>query len=451
MMNWLKRRTLLLNSKKPFYYSIRFWEGRNFSLPLALTLGMVLCLVLLINVSFKVIAVKGLLFTASSILCPLVAAVYLLVLKNCNYAEQRQVLNQSLLALYLFSFLIFVLVHLPASPYMLDQSAYQIVFEDIPRKFFAATLAFGLSIYLPHCIFWNKAKSYVLQAHKQMLLAFFGGLSFFTLDFLLLFADPDFGEARLIYVGSFIIVLGLMFLACLLFKLAQKKGFSAKNVVKNKLFYTYYPYLVCFSVVVFLICQSCEYRLVSLGDYSLVASGIFFPLCIMVSNLIGEVYGWRANLQYTLIFILTELLFDGILIIIIFLPSPDFLNLNPFYSFIMPRRILATSLSLLIAFFANSFLLEELKKTAYGKHRAVRIVIANLIVNSVLCLVNYAILFSGLYAYDQIVNLVFNGWFYKCIVAVLSLPLLLRLYELLSQQQFHTEVFEDDTTINHRY
>ena len=86
------------------------------------------------------------------------------------------------------------------------------------------------------------------------------------------------------------------------------------------------------------------------------------------------------------------------------------------------------------AFSANSFLLEELKKTSYGAHRWLRILTANLIVNSVLCLVNYGLLFSGIYAYEQVVNLVFNGWVYKCIITVFSLPILLWIYDSLNRQ-----------------
>ena len=100
---------------------------------LPLTVGMMTCLILLINVSFKIIMVQGLIFTASAVLCPLIAFIYLLVLNECNVVQQRHILNQSLLALYLFSIGIYLLVNLPAAETMYDNPAYQIVFEDIPK------------------------------------------------------------------------------------------------------------------------------------------------------------------------------------------------------------------------------------------------------------------------------------------------------------------------------
>lgn len=429
------------NSGPFFKRSSSRLKGKYFSLPLGLTLSMVTCLALLINVSFKVVQFKGMLFSASSILCPLVACLYLLVFKICNYEEQRHILNQSLLALYLFSLLVFVLVNLPASPYMLDQSAYQIVFDDIPRKFFAATVAFCFSFYLPHWFFCRRARSGSKSDTQinQVLVAVFGGLAFFTIDFFFLFGSPLMNRFWLIYLDSVVLVTFIMTIVAL-FYLSFWSGKGSADKKKSRSKFPLYNYLVSLSVVILLICQSCEYRLVSLGEYSLVASGLFFPLCIMASNIIGEIYGLRANLHFVAIMSITEFIFDGLLILIISLPSPDFLNLNPFYLFIMPRRILATSLSLLITFLANSFLLEELKKTAYGKHRYLRMLIANLIVTSVLCLVNYLLLFTGIYAYEQIVNLVLNGWFYKFFITVFGLPLVLWVNDLVDPHKAGTGV-----------
>ncbi|WP_233435789.1 VUT family protein [Legionella jordanis] len=402
-------------------------------------MSMITCLILLINVSFKIIELHGLIFTASSFVCPIVAIIYLFVLKECTITEQRHVLNQSLLALYVFSIGIYLLVNLPAAEYMHDNPAYQIVFEDIPKKFFASTLAFALGFYLPHLICCAKKKELLFSSKKRLLLALFGGFFFFTLDFLLLFSDPHAHSFDRIYFDSLLIVAvilfttGIIYLSCLLF--AKHITWSFDKAVPEYLTQPSYHYLVGFAVTIMLICLACEYRLVSFSNgWTLAASGILFPLAMMVSNLIAELYGYKANLRLTAVLILVELSFDLLLMGAVYLPSPEFFNLNPFYSFIIPRRIPAATLGLFVTFVSNAMLLEYLKKTSLGISRSWRILIANVIATSLLCLVNYSLLFAGIYPYEQVLGLSVSAWTFKVAATLFGLPVFWWLYNSLQKQ-----------------
>jgi uncharacterized PurR-regulated membrane protein YhhQ (DUF165 family) len=402
-------------------------QTRNY---LFLSMSMITCLILLISISFKIIIIHGLIFTASSVVCPLIAILYLFVLQECTVVEQRHVLNQSLLALYVFSIGIYLLVNLPAAEYMYDNPAYQVVFEEIPKKFFASTLAFASGFYLPHLLCCAKEKKVLLSSKKHLLLALFGGFSFFTLDFFLLFGDPQAHSFGRIYTDSLMIEAailfsaGIIYLSCILFIRHIPWHFSKD--LPGYLSHFQYHYLVGFAVIILLICLACEYRLVSFSNgWTLAASGLLFPLALVVSNLIGEIYGYKANLRLTAVLILAELAFDILLVGTVALPSPDFFNLNPFYSFIMPKRIPVATLGLFVTFVSNALLLENLKKTPLGSHRGWRILIANTVSTSLLCLVNYSLLFAGIYPYEQMLNLTVNVWAFKFIATLVSLPFVL--------------------------
>ena len=150
---------------------------------LFLAVSMVTCLILLINISFKIIVLQGMMFAVSSLLCPLISGLYLLALRNCSFKEQRHLLNISLMTLYMFCIGIFVLVNLPASEYMHDNHVYQIIFEDIPKKFFATTISFALSFYLPHLLFCSKFNNASIFPKQTALLALLGGFDFFLYGF----------------------------------------------------------------------------------------------------------------------------------------------------------------------------------------------------------------------------------------------------------------------------
>lgn len=407
---------------------------------LTLTVSMMTCLILLINVSFKIITVHGMIFTASSLLCPLVATFYLMILKECNLIQQRHILNQSLLALYLFSIGIYLLVNLPSAENIYENPAYQIVFEDIPKKFFAATLAFGLSFYLPHLLCCAKNSEILISPKKRLILALFGGFLFFSIDFFLLFLDPYFENFNRIYIDSLIVSAAIL----LLVGVVYLSYYLLINPVRAKrkkpdfplyLSMPLYHYLVSFSVTILLICLACEYRLISFSEtITIGASAIFFPLTLIAGTLIGELYGYRANLRLALVLILAELTFDFLLMGTVALPAPEFFNINSFYTVILPRRIPAGTLALFVTFVSNAMLLENLKYTSLGLNRWARILIANIFATSLLCLVNYSLLYTGVYPYDQIFNLVLNSWIYKVSAALCSLPIVIWLLNYFKNQ-----------------
>lgn len=397
---------------------------------LLLSVSVIICLTLLINVAFKIIILHGMLFSVNSLICPLTAGLYLIALRRCTLKEQRHLLNVALMTLYTFCIGVYISINLPAAEYMHDNPVYQIIFDDIPKKFFAVTIAFALSFYLPHLLLCSKT---LLASPRQcMLLALFGGLSFFSLTFLLLFLGTHIHNFRQIMVDSIIIAsLLLLMVGVLYLLLCLKKPQRARPLAAEESFPQCY-YLICAAIVIMLTCLACEYRIVAFIGHNkiLAVSALFFPLTIIISTVVGELWGYRVNLQFALIISATQFIFDSLLMGIVALPSPEFFNLNPFYSVIMLRRLPADSLTLLATFLSNALLLHYLAAIP----RPYRILIANISANSLLCLVDYSLLYGGIYPYEQIINLVVNVWQYKFIMSLLSLPLILKLCSSLGKK-----------------
>ncbi len=395
---------------------------------LFLTVSVITSLILLINVSFKIVLINGLTFSVNCLICPLISGLYLLALRCCSIKEQRHLLNISLMTLYVFCIGVYVLINLPAAEYMHDNAVYQIIFEDIPKKFFATTIAFALSFYLPHLLFYPKS-SKILPSPKQcMLLAVLGGLSFFGLNFFLLFSSIHLHHFKQIFIDSFMIasllllIMGVLYLTFLL-----KYQNSLFNPERGKEELPLYHYFICVAIVIMLICLACEYRIVTIINKYMVlsASSLFFPITLVISTILGELWGYRVNLKLCLTLIATQFIFDVLLMGLVALPSPTFFNLNPFYNYIMLKRLPTASLTLFIAFISNALLLHYLKHSKWRLHRPLRILIANFCSNSLLCLIDYSLLFGGIYPYDQIINLVVNVWHYKLLMTLISLPFIL--------------------------
>lgn len=402
---------------------------------LFLTVSVIICLTLLINVAFKIIILHGMMFSVNSLICPLTAGLYLVALRRCTVKEQRHLLNISLMTLYTFCIGVYISINLPAAEYMHDNPVYQIIFDDIPKKFFAVTIAFALSFYLPHLLVCAKNSTLLASPRQCMLLALLGGLSFFTLNFFLLFLGTHIHNFCQIMIDSMMIASILLLIVG-----ALSLTMSLKDQTPSCPLRAYEPfplcyYLICFAIVIMLICLACEYRIVAFIGHNriLAVSALFFPIILIISTVVGELWGYRVNLKFGLIISATQFIFDSLLMGIVALPSPEFFNLNPFYSYIMLRRLPADSLTLLATFMSNAMLLHYLKQQKI--QRQYRILIANICANSLLCLVDYSLLYGGIYPYDQIINLVVNVWQYKFIMTLLSLPLILKLCSSLGRKQ----------------
>ena len=367
-------------------------------------------------------------FSVNSLICPLIAGLYLFALRNCTIKEQRHLLNISLMTLYAFCIGVYVLVNLPAAEYMHDNPVYQIIFEDIPKKFFAMTIAFALSFYLPHILVYAKPNAVSLSPKQCMLLALLGGFGFFILNFFLLFSGNYLNHFRQIFIDSLMIASLLLLLIGVVY-LTYLLKYRPKPLIPiyAKETFPLYHYLICFATVIMLICLACEYRIIAFinKDGILAASAILFPFNIMISTLIGELWGYKVNLKLGLVLIAAQFIFDAPLMGLVALPSPQFFDLNPFYSYILLRRLPAASLTLFATFISNAMLLHYLKHTKWNLQRPLRILIANICANSLLCLIDYSLLFGGIYPYEQIIKLLVSVWRYKMFMTLITLPLIL--------------------------
>lgn len=408
-----------------------------------LAVGIITCLILLINVSFKIIQVQSLVFAISSLLCPVISILYLIALRKCTLKEQRHLLNIALMTLYLFCIGIYVLVNLPAAEYMHNNPAYQIIFEDIPKKFFATTISFALSFYLPHLILCTKNNTILSSPKRCALLALFGGFGFFCSDFYLLFAGPHAESFAQVFIDSLMIaclVLLVTGVSYLFFVLDDEENLYKLSSNATDITFPIYQYLLCIAVAVMMMCLACEYRLIAFSKEGvLAASCVFFPVTMIISTVIGELWGYKANLKLALILIAAQLIFDTFLMGIVSLPSPQFFNLNPFYVYLMPRRLPASTLALFVAFLSNAMLLHYLSYGTWKLPQLMRIAIANICSSSLLCLVDYSLLFGGIYPYEQIVNLAVNVWEYKLVMTMLSLPVILSIYRSLQRTYTFSE------------
>lgn len=407
------------------YYSISK-QSKGFAV---VAVSLLTSLLLLINLSFKIVYVSGLMFTSGSLLSPFLTLTYLYALKELSLFEQRHILNIGLLALYIFSIGVYITMHLPVGDSMHDSMAYQIVFEELPRKFFATTFAFGLCFYLPHLIIFPRRRKNPLNANTAVILALFSGLSFFFVNFYFLFTEPALKYFNHILFDSFLICITCILLGMVAFLLYMLARDPAKQAAESRhKDFPVFEYLLAFTLIIMMICVACEYRVVKLFDtWAFTANSLIFPFAFISATMISELFGFKAVYKMLMFLLLGNLFFELLLMLIVNLPSPAFFNINTFYTEIMPRRIPAGLISATAVFLTNAWLIDVFKRSSFIKSRALRLFSANFIACLILVFVSYYSLLSGVFHVDLLLTLALNAWIYKNLLIIIFLPVMVYL------------------------
>lgn len=400
-----------------------------------ISVAMIGALALLLAMSFKLLVWGALVLSAGALLCPLITVLYLLMLNTCSPAGQQRILNQSLMTLYLFSIGMYVLLNVPMANDGQSIPAYQIVFDDLPRKFFASTLAFALGFYLPHAFCFLKRQSVLHDPRKRLILALVGGLVFFSVDFALLFSSPMMAGFVWIYCDSMLLVLALLFLAGVLHLLYVNHGMPKTLPVAES--HGAYSNQVAVTLLAGLLCLACEYRLLWLASGWLMSAGVlFFPLVLFSNALLCERYGARACMRQIVALTLVAWAFIALFIGLLLLPAPDSFDINAFYSLTVSRRVLAVGLTALLLVIQTGVL--RFLKTRMRSF-TLRMATANALAVPLFCLWHSLALFAGVYPVDMLQTLALGALGYLMAGSVLALPLLLWIGNNRQDQRFVRE------------
>ncbi len=114
--------------------------------------------------------------------------------------------------------------------------------------------------------------------------------------------------------------------------------------------------------------------------------------------------------------------FALIVMFFVSLPSPTYWHHQSAYDTVfggLLRQAIASTSGILVASFANAYIISKFKIIMHGKRFWLRNLIATAIGEGILCIISYHILFLGKYSYLHIFHFIWSAWFYKCLYAAI--------------------------------
>ena len=230
---------------------------------------------------------------------------------------------------------------------------------------------------------------------------------------------------------------------------------SKTILINNEIKIRHYPkYLWLFQlsyVVVILIANWFDMRLIKIGFVETDAGILIFPFTYLISDLITEIYGFK----FSRIIIWLGLLYNIVFIIfgqiVIHLPSPHYaIEINGMFDKIIKlnvRIIIASGSAYLISEPINSYIMAKLKVINNGMFMSFRFVASTVFSALFDSFIFGFIAFYGIIETHNLIKFNLTLWAIKVFIEILNLPLSLFLVKKVKNLE-KMDMYDFDTNYN---
>ncbi len=209
-------------------------------------------------------------------------------------------------------------------------------------------------------------------------------------------------------------------------------------------------FLMLSYVVVILLANWFDPRLVSIFHVTTDAGTLIFPLTFLLSDLITEVYGYRQARRAIWCGFLFNALFMAYGQLIIHLPSPEYHTHNAAFDALLGmdgRIIIASTISYFCSEPLNALLMAKLKIKTAGRYMSLRFLLSTVIAAGADSFIFGALAFYATMSHANLLALILTMWLIKVIIELLGLPLAVRLAKKLKAKE-KLDIFDTQTQFN---
>lgn len=191
---------------------------------------------------------------------------------------------------------------------------------------------------------------------------------------------------------------------------------------------TYYDLLLAATCVVFILSNIGASKGVAFGPILTDGGFFLFPLAYVLGDVISEIYGFKLARRAIMTSFLAAAAAAVSFWVLIALPSADFYQGQAALETVLgpvPLILVGSLLGFLSGQLLNSWVLTRLKARTAGRHLWGRLLGSTLVgeLADTIIFCSIAAPIIGITSFPQFMNYVLVGYFYKCAVEVLLLPL----------------------------
>lgn len=179
-------------------------------------------------------------------------------------------------------------------------------------------------------------------------------------------------------------------------------------------------------------------KIVQILGQSVSVSVIFFPFTFIISDIVTEVYGYKAARKMLLVTLICSIIAGFLYQIAIRIPSASFFEFGSSYADVLgvvPRILLAGWIAVYVGDLANNYVLARIKLITKGSHLWLRTISSTVVGQGLNTVLFYTI---GLYALlpgHLLLQGILSAWGMKVIVEMVMTPYVYVLTHILKKQE----------------
>ncbi|MCM1234281.1 MAG: queuosine precursor transporter [Ruminococcus flavefaciens] len=183
-------------------------------------------------------------------------------------------------------------------------------------------------------------------------------------------------------------------------------------------------YLSIIFVACLMISNILAAKILKIGDFSITAGVLVFPVSYIINDILSEVYGYSRARNIIILGFILNIFMVLIIQIAIMLPSPEWFNNNEAFVSILgstPRVVLAGLLAYLSGSLVNAKILTRMKREKNSRF-GVRAIVSTVFGETTDSIVFVPIAFLGTVSFKQMLGMVFIQVITKTCYEVICLP-----------------------------
>ena len=191
-------------------------------------------------------------------------------------------------------------------------------------------------------------------------------------------------------------------------------------------------------------------KLVSVFGLTLTGGFLIFPFTSLAATLIVEIYGYKNARQAAWSGFLLNILFVFFMYMVSIIPASPYWELQKEFDTILMQSLrisCASSISFMISFFLNAYLMSNMKLRNHGKALPKRILLSSTaaITVDIVCFITLA--FAGTIPTTAFIKLLISAFSKKIFCEIMLLPLIWYLIDKMKANE-GIEVFDFSTNFN---
>lgn len=200
----------------------------------------------------------------------------------------------------------------------------------------------------------------------------------------------------------------------------KKRNLLKKGTTYSDLF----MYMSIVFVVCLLVSNILAAKLLKIGNYSVTAGVLVFPISYIINDIFSEVYGYEKTKKVIIFGLIMNVFMVLVLSLAIVLPAPVWFENNEAFKTILgstPRTCLASLMAYLFGSLVNAKVLVKMKKNIKGKF-GIRAIVSTIFGELTDSLIFVFIAFAGKISLIQIVSMILIQVILKTLYEALCLP-----------------------------